>query len=250
MNFKSNLSKLALLSNRPLKIFLENKEVTFVPPTVAEYFTDMDFIEFYSSITTPVEKMNEILKDYRIILDSRYGILKLLLKTSERKEVYYKILQKMLPNVEIKENLLYFNAAPLTNEEYDYILNILEVSCGTKKLEEFEKEASVKKLSEYDRKMQEQEERIKRIKESKNKVKLGKDENKSEAKTITIDQIVIALTYEFASLTINTIFDLNVFTFLYFYGQLNKIVDNQIQIQAAGNGLTKKFTYFINRGEN
>jgi hypothetical protein len=35
-------------------------------------------------------------------------------------------------------------------------------------------------------------------------------------------------------------------TLLDLWKYISKIVDNQIQIVAAGNGLTKKFTYFIN----
>ena len=48
---------------------------------------------------------------------------------------------------------------------------------------------------------------------------------------------------EIQSVCLDDIFDMNYFTFMWYYSNVNKLIENKIQIVAAGNGMLKNFNY-------
>lgn len=244
MNFKSNLNELTLLANEKIVVRFDDKTVEILPPSIRLLLLDLDFQEFFYTIQQSVEDFNKIIQG-KLIIESKLGVLKtILFLFPEKKETFLGFIKKLFPNVEIKDNNFLFQGKNLTNEEYEVLLNILDVSCGEKPLKDF-KVVSKKPVNS---KQEEMERKIQALKNKNKKDKKEKNETLETSKNsnITIDQIVIGILYEFPGFTLDRIYDMNMFTLLHFWSYVSKVVDNQIQIVAAGNGHIKKFTYFIN----
>lgn len=246
MNFKTNLNKLTLLSNTKIKIYFEDKTIDFIPPNIINYFSDLDFLEFKFLLKqNPKNFSSEELGDYHI--ENEYEFFLITLKTGYKKEQLLNYFLQLFPNLEYKNNGFYSNNISLKYEEYLLLLDILEISCGEKDLDKFLnqniKQEEVKKinkdphLAELEAKMKAGQEKLEELKKSK---------KQKEKNGLTIDQIVIAILYEFPSFKLEDILRMNVFAVLYLWENVGKVIDTEIQKIAAGNGLLKDFTYFIN----
>jgi hypothetical protein len=246
MNFKTNFSKLALLSNDKIFIYFDDKTVEFVPPNIKLYLNDNRFLEFKSLMKQDVK--NFPIKDLGFIVENEYDIFIAILKADYIKyeaEFLLTYLNMIFPNIEFNNSRLEIKGIKITYEEYMLLLDFLEVSCAEKDFDDFmnkvEKKAVEvkveKPLSDLEKRMKENEEKLNSMKKKKNETRQG---------AITIDQIVIAIQYEFPSLRLDDIFKMNMFTLLNYWRYVGKVVDTQIQTIAAGNGLIKDFTYFIN----
>lgn len=242
MNFRSNFDKFALIGSEPIKIYFENKTVTFVPPSVRMYFTDYDFVEFSILFKqNPKHFKREILLE-SFIVNNRYEALLAIIESKYKKEMIFKYLKKLFPNIEYLNGDLCFDGIPLLPEEYEILVDFYEASCLETDFTDFMRKIDINYQSQIeDEKTKEIQERLERAKK-KNK----KSEKNSGSKTITIDQIVIGILFEFQSLKIEDVYNMNLFTFFEFWKYISKITDYKIQVVAAGNGLIKEFTYFIN----
>lgn len=241
MNFKTDLNKLLLLGNKMIHIFFEDKIINFIPPTL-ELLYSYDFSELKTLLNTDYTTI-----DLKIIVSNQYEFFLAFLKISDRRKIIMENFNKIFPNIIYDKNQLYCNNSLITNEEFTVLNDFLKVSCAEQdldtilpesKIEEEEEETLQGKFASLFNKIKSNEEKLKKMKQ---KNKKGNSSN-----TITIDQIVIAIIYEFPSLKIEDVFQMNLFSILEMWKYVSKVIDTQIQIIAAGNGLVKNFTYFIN----
>ena len=144
--------------------------------------------------------------------------------------------QQLFPNITY-DTTLRVKESILNSEEYAILLQFLWTTCGESDISLLLKEATkTNQLSEIEL----------RTKEATDKIESIKNKNKQKSKsTITIDQIVIGILYEFPALTIERIYDMNMFTLLHFWGYASRSEDHKVQIVAAGTGNIKEFTHFI-----
>lgn len=245
MTFKTNLSRLSLIGNKPIKIYFENKTIIFRPPSISLYLTDLDFSEFLAILKEEPQEFNDT-PGIGFIVETKYEIIQALLNMGYKKEMITQFFQLLFPNLTLNECMFYVDNEELTNEEYEILLKILLVSCGEKSLDEFIEygnntvaKSEVIVEDPLLAKIRAQEQRLKEMKNKKEK------KSTADGSAITIDQIVIGILYEFPSFSLEDIYNMNMFTLLHFWTYVGKVVDTQIQIIAAGNGLIKKFTYFI-----
>lgn len=247
MTFKTNFSKLTLIGNQEIKIYFENKTIEFVPPNLRLYLSDMDFNEMFYILKQTPEDYYKMANNIDFIVNNKYETLLAILKIFPRAKDLIKSFNTVFPNLIYIENHFECNSSPLSSEEYETIIDMLLVSCAEKDYEEFLKGTKPKEEKKNSFQI-EAEKRLEAAKAKKLDKKKDKKENKesSKANNITIDQIVISVLYEFPGFTLDRVYDMNMFTLLEFWKYVSKVVDNQIQIVAAGNGNVKKFTYFIN----
>lgn len=251
MNFKTNFSKLSLLGNEIIKIYFPDKTVEFVPPNIRLYLMDIDFLEFLFLLKQDVESFKKM-ADLPIQVDSSYEVLLTIIKVEYKKDLILKYFKKLFPNLNYEASQFKCDGMPLSQEEYEILLDFLLVSCAEKDFDTFMKqiEGSTKDeevISESQKRFKALQEKIEQAKKkNKKEIKNKKDDKPDKSSAITIDQIVIAILYEFSNLAINDVYDMNMVTLLEFWKYVSKVVDTQIQIVAAGNGNVKKFTYFIN----
>ena len=245
MNFKTNLSKFTLLSNTTIKIYLDDKTIEFVPPSMETYFNDLDFIEFKFFLKYDY-KQEKNLKNF--IIQNEYEFFLLILKEDFKKDIFLSYFSKLFPNLVYTNSNFFVEDKALSYEEYLLLLDFLAVSCGEKLLDDLlsinepdqkaeEKQIKDKYLAELDKKMKSGQQKLDDLKKSK---------KQKQKDSLTIDQIVIAILYEFPSFKLEDILRMNVYSVLYLWEYISKVVDTEIQKIAAGNGLLKQFTYFIN----
>lgn len=245
MNFKTNLNKFTLLANTPIKIYLEDKTIDFVPPSIQTYFTDLDFTEFKFFLKYDYKKEKNL---NNFIIQNEYEFFLLILKEDFKKDLFLSYFSKLFPNLSYRNYNFFVDDKSLTYEEYLLLLDFLAVSCGEKSLDDLlldnepqenkeEKQIKDKYLSDLNDKMKIGQQKLEDLKKSK---------KQKQKDGLTIDQIVIAILYEFPGFKLEDILRMNVFAVLYLWENVNKVIDTEIQKIAAGNGLLKDFTYFIN----
>lgn len=247
MNFRTNLNKLSLIANEKIKFYFEDKVVEFVPPSLRLYLLDLDYSLLAFVLRQTPESLSKLINPLPFVIENKYETFLLILKLEGDKHL--NIFNKIFPNITFEEDQLKCEGIPLTSEEYDILIEALEVSCSEKDLDKFlNKLESKEDHTASNSLIEEAQKRLSAAKEKGKPVenKKQKEESTQKGKGVTIDQIVISVLYEFPSLSIERIYDMNMFTLLQFWSYVSKVVDNQIQIIAAGNGNLKKFTYFIN----
>ena len=240
MNFKTDLSKLLLLGNKTINLIFDDKIIKFNPPSMELLFS-YDFLQMKTLLKTDPKSIDT--KQLGFIVENEYELFLAFLKLAPNSEIILENFNKIFPNINFINNNLICNDSTITYEEFMLMNDLLDISCGDKDLNSFLKEQSDEKkekknshLSDLEKRMKENEEKLKKIKEDK----------KGNQDSITIDQIVIAIIYEFPGLKIDDVFKMNFYSVLELWKYISKIVDTKIQIVAAGNGLIKDFTYFIN----
>lgn len=256
MNFKTNFGKIALLGNVPMYISFSNKKIEFVPPNIKLYLLDDDFAYFLYVVKITPEEFKNI--NNRFIVENKYETLMAVLKIDPNANTIVTNLQKVFPNLVYKKSSLMVEEEVVTAEEYEVLLKMLLISCAEQELETFMQEVQVaakpkRELTASEKRALEVEEKLNRIKKTGKKREKekqldtkSKNDTASKGSTITIDQIIIAILYEFPSLNLEGVYNMSMFTLLVFWSYIQKVVDNQIMIVAAGSGNVKKFTYFIN----
>jgi hypothetical protein len=239
MNFRTNFSKTALLSNSKIIVEFDDKTVELVPPTLSQYLHDLDMIQTLGVLRIEPKDFNDIVLESNFIVDSKMGVLLSIFDLKQfNGDKIKQTLFKIFPNLTYNRTEILCEGLPLSNEEFDLLLKMLQISCDEQKFEVLSQKSQ--EDSEIDKKLKEKQDKVNQLKKKTKEIK--QDSKNTE---ITMDQIVMALCYEFPSFTPEYIFNMNVFSVMYYYSYIGKIIDNQIQIVAAGNGLTKEFKYFI-----
>jgi len=239
MNFRTNFSKTALLSNTKIIVEFDDKTVELIPPTLNQYLHDLDMIQTLGILRIEPKDFNEQVSESNFIVDSKMGVLLSIFDLKQfNGDKIKQTLFKLFPNLTYGRTEIFCEGLPLSNEEFDLLLKMLQISCDEQKFEVLSPKSQ--EDSEIEKKLKEQKDKINQLKKKTQEVKQANSNTE-----ITMDQIVMALCYEFPAFTPDYIFNMNVFSVMYYYSYIGKIIDNQIQIVAAGNGLAKEFKYFI-----
>lgn len=239
MNFRTNFSKTALLSNSKIIVEFDDKTVELIPPTLNQYLHDLEMIQTLGILRIEPKDFNEQVSESNFIVDSKMGVLLSIFDLKQfNGDKIKQTLFKLFPNLTYGRTEIFCEGLPLSNEEFDLLLKMLQISCDEQKFEVLSPKSQ--EDSEIEKKLKEQQNKINQLKKKTQEVK---QENSNTE--ITMDQIVMALCYEFPAFTPDYIFNMNVFSVMYYYSYIGKIIDNKIQIVAAGNRLTKEFKYFI-----
>lgn len=141
-----------------------------------------------------------------------------------------------------KDGKILINDVIITEERFNILKLMFSIATGEKDFSEWtnflqQKDTEEKEMDALSKsileKMRLNEEKIKKTKEGKN----------NSGKKTDIDIIMLSIVNEIPSISLNDIFNMNYFTFMWYYSNINKLVENKIQIVAAGNGLVKDFNY-------
>jgi hypothetical protein len=91
---------------------------------------------------------------------------------------------------------------------------------------------------EMTKKMKAMQKRIQDIKRKGRKINEG---------STKFEDMFAALLYEYPQYKMEDLFELNIYTFYYLFRYVGKIANYEVSKIAAGNGLTKKHKYFIEK---
>lgn len=240
--FNTNFNKTNLLRKR-YKFYLDfgNEQVIhFKFPTFGELYDKVDEIDatLYLMTANPNEfdkvEMGFLAKNtYELF----WGTLKLSPFYANKIKTFFN--NYFEEEFDFKNDKIIVGNTELDEEKFNLITTMFLIATGYKNFSEWTdlfnkpKEDSLDELSNSIlRKMAQNNEKIKKTKE-----------NKQGQKTTDLDMIMLSIVNEIQSISLDDIFDMNYFTFMWYYSNLNKLIENKIQIVAAGNGLIKNFNY-------
>lgn len=239
MNFNNNFSELLLLANQDIKFWNEEKDEEFImkPMLVKDVFFNDNLLWLINFLDNDIEEISKSIEGVEI--KDHYDFLILALTLGEhRKEMkgFYNLinnsLKLILPEFEFSGKQMFIDNTLLTKKLFKQINEIL--------FKILEKEQIV--IYETD------DEFTKKEKEAKLKVqKIKKNSQKNSNKGTKLEDIFAAIIYEFPQYKISDLFELNIYTFYYLFKNVGKIANYEVSKIAAGNGLSKKHKYFIEK---
>lgn len=236
-NFKHNFSELLLLANKNVTFTDSSSGFSFdlIPISVEDMFFDQDL----SVLIGIFEKeLSELAGTFDSKIDNYLTLLILLCSVGEnRKEakelaaIIQKALKKIVPEIVFDGAMFRIKNQILYPELLDEIIDIIFKILGRKRV------VINKEDDEFTVAQKKAQLRAEKIRKSGKK----KEEGNS------IEDILLALIYEYPQYKLEDLFKLNVFTFNYLFSKVGQIANYEVSKIAAGNGLTKKHKYLIGK---
>lgn len=238
-NFNHNFSELLLLANEKITFQDENNfSFQLTPMTVKDLYFNNDLIWFLGLLE---KEIDELEKSFPLTeITSHYNFITIILTLAEKNKGLKDLANSIINGLKIIVPEIYFEAKQLkikdisVNEKlFNQIIEVVYKILGKEKI------VINPDDDEFTRKEKEIKLRAQRIKAKGKKV--------GEGKGVKIEDWFAALIYEFPQYKIEDIFNLNIYTFHYLFKYVGKIANYEVSKIAAGNGLTKKHKYFIEK---
>lgn len=244
----SNINETVLLLNGAIMFNeKERRKITLNIPTIGDSMKDPHFQTFVGLLHLDLKDFKDINLGFAAENKGELFI-GLLAYVEEYRNILGPYLQKYIHDLTFKNNFLYVNNQLIIASEMEYIINVLLVSFGYKKLEEVsleyinikkEEEDRIKNLSPIEKR---QEETKKRLAEVKAK-KAEKQQKENKKSPLTLDKIIIAVMDMF-KYNIQDINNMNYFALYHLFGYVYKIDSYDIMKQIYANGNLNEKTEF------
>jgi hypothetical protein len=208
-------------------------------PTVYDVYTNTDLLYFIDFLDTEISELQKGFIGLEI--KSHYELIKILMVLSKRQEDLKNLVASFIAAFKILlpefflDNFLNINKEIKLNKQlFDEIISILYVSLDKKRIIIKEEDDEFTKLEK------EAALRAQKIRE--------KSRNKSTEKgTNFLEDMIASVIYEFPQYKLEDVFELNLYTLNYLFKYIGKIANYEVSKIAAGNGLSKKHKYFIEK---
>ena len=239
-NFNTNFSEVLLLANQNVKFWTEDGSLTFelIPMKTKDMFLNNDLIWFLNFLETDLNDFNAIKETYNI--ETHFDFIRTMcaLSVSEKSveelaKRFLVAMQMIVPEINLKNRFLLIKETILTQSMFDEIFRIVYRIMGKKE--------EIKILDSDDEMTRKMKAMQKKIQEIKSK---GRKMNESSTK---FEDMFAALLYEYPQYKMQDLFELNIHTFYYLFRYVGKIANYEVSKIAAGNGLSKKHKYFIEK---
>lgn len=237
-NFKNNYSELLLLANKNITFKDKSSDFSFelVPMKVEDMFFDEDLGALLGMLEV---NLSDFSQNFNTEVTSYLMALTLIATLGEKREELkdtsislQKGLKKIIPKINFNGMLFKIEDKILMPNLFDQIIEIIFKILGKEKIiinetdDEFIKAEKQAQL------------RAQQIR------KKGKKESDDASK---IEDVLLALIYEYPQYKIEELFQLNIYTFNYLFSKVGQIANYEVSKIAAGNGLTKKHKYLIGK---
>lgn len=239
-NFRTNYSEILLLANEKIKIWSDDVdfETELIPMTVKDMFTNLNLIWFINFLQADIDEIKKTIIDYTI--ENHFDFIQFICalkdvskESNELTERFIESLKIILPDTHLKNKIIMIQDKIFTQDLFDLFLTIV-----FKIMHQKIPEKIIETDDEMTRKMKSMQKRIQDIKTK------GKKINESSTK---FEDMFAALLYEYPQYKMQDLFELNIYTFYYLFKYVGKIANYEVSKIAAGNGLTKKHKYFIEK---
>lgn len=229
MNIKDNLSNNHLLFGQDVEFIVNNAIVYMHLPKLKHCFFDYSFQHFLFFLTAPLEELTLHSNKIQNIKSKLDLIIVSFLYKNCGLEFYYEFLlhslQILFDDVSFDNGTIIIQNQPLTSEWFDRIADIVMAATDNKKLHQ---------IINKDTKIQEAEERIKKIK---NQNKTNNDNS--------LESIYMILSYEFGYSS-EQILNMTLYAISRITSYTSASINYKISLIGAGNGLSKK-VHFITK---
>ena len=239
-NFNTNFSEVLLIANQNVKFWTNDDSLVFelIPMKTKDMFLNSDLIWFLIFLDSDLNDFITMRDTYNI--ETHFDFIRVVCAISESEKFVQSLakrflsgMQIILPDIDFKNRLIMIKETVLTQSMFDEIFRVVYKIMGRK--EEI-------KILETDDEMTQ---KMKRIQERIAKIK--KEGKRMNENSTSFEDMFAALLYEFPQYKMQDLFELNIYTFYYLFKYVGKIANYEVSKIAAGNGLTKKHKYFIEK---
>jgi hypothetical protein len=236
----STFDRMSLIHNVPVQFSINNRRIIeFTFPTVRDTMSDLNFRTFLGIISLTPDKVKEKKIEFKFIVEKQGDIIQGLISSEDYSKVLVPYFLKYIKNSVKKTEGIYVDEEKVMSYELDYIVDKILVSLGKKNFEE-EKEKNTKPIDPVFAKILEAQ---KKSEEKLKKAKASKNEN-----NVTIEEIMLALCYEFG-FNYNDLLELNYFTLIWHFGYVGKVDGHKLNQMILSSGLSKQknYSYWLNK---
>ncbi len=239
-NFSTNYSEILLLANQKILIWDNDSDfiTELVPMKVKDVFTNLNLSWFLNFLEQDINDLKKHLNDNEIethfdFIQLICGLSELSKETNDLANRFIESFQIILPDVTLQNKIIMIKNKIFTVELFDLFLKIV-FKIMNKKITE----PVIETDDEMTKKMKAMQKRIQDIKRKGRKINEG---------STKFEDMFAALLYEYPQYKMEDLFELNIYTFYYLFKYVGKIANYEVSKIAAGNGLTKKHKYFIEK---
>jgi hypothetical protein len=239
MNFKTNFSKEVLFLNSDIEvIFEETKKIKIKTISFKDYYSNLDLQNFVSLLNLDVKTFNELQTVEVLKVETLYDVATSILLSNFNKDLFIESLEKFFLGLEVIGNRIEFKGMNLevTSEEYELLISMFLISLGIKNYKDYEVLILKSKETEDEKRLREKLEKTKKIK---------KESPKESSKIPTIDQIVASILYHFKALSLEDIYNMNIYSVFRYYELAIGAQGYEAKLAALPTGAVKDFKYFI-----
>jgi len=244
----TTLEKVGLITNLPIEFSINGKrKIKFRTPILKEYLQDLDFKKFLGVISLTPEKVKQMNLQLRFETKTVGGIIKGFMYLTEYKDLVMNYFLKYIDGSENKNGLLVVADEEVAFYELEYIAKVILVSMYMEKLDdtllnkqlEISKEQE-KQLSEVEKKL------LEKQKAAEEKLKKAKESKTSSGKGLAIEEILLAISYEF-NVSFEELLNRNYYSIIWQFGYVGKVDSHKLSqiILGTGNSKSRNYSYWL-----
>lgn len=239
-NINSTFDKVTLIHNIPVQFSINNRRLLeFRFPTIKETLQNLDFKVFLGAMKlTPEEaKKQNIAVNFKI--ETTGDIIQILIVDKNYAKILVPFLLKYIKDSEYKENAIFVNNEKVMSYELDYIISCILISLSQKEFEKEEENSDVEKNPMIEKILKAQKESEEKLKKAKQKQSKG---------SLTLQEIMLAVTYEFG-ISQKDLLDSNYFSLIWYFGYVGKVDGHKLNQMILSSGLSKQknYSYWLNK---
>jgi len=238
-NIRTTLEKISLIYNLPIEFSIDNRRpIRFTCPTIGESFSNIDFGNFLGLISLTPEKIKEQKLEFNFKTENTGDILQGYIYLDPENGYIKKYFLKYVENCEFKDKQMFVNGEKVMSYELEYIAKVILFSMGQKEYIDKQEE----KIEEINpviarilQQQKEAEEKLKKAKASKN--------NK-----LTIEEIMIAVSYEF-HIDYQKLLSMSYYGLIWYFGYVGKVDAHKLNQMILSSGMSKQknYNYWLNK---
>jgi len=241
---KTTLQKISLIENIPVQFSInERRIIEFKFPTVYDLMADLEFKKFMSIISLTPEKVKELKLNLPFDTTEHGKLIQGLIGFTEYSQLLLKYFKKFVKDSEIIENALVVNSEKIMSYELQYIVEVMQMSLGQKVF--IEDDVAENKNVDPNSPIGQILEKQKATEEKLRKVKAKKAAN---GKGYSIEEIMLAISYEFG-LTLQELLNKTYFAVIWYFGYVSKVDAHKLNQQILSSGMSKQksYNYWLNK---
>jgi hypothetical protein len=241
---RSTFEKNALINHLPVEFSFENRRnIKFTYPNIEDLLSDLDLQLFISMISLNKEKIQQTKIAVNFPVETRGEIISNFIAFTDYGLILKKYFLKYLHNSVEKDNLLYVGDLKVNSNEFEYIAWVILVSCGAEQVQD-EDIGPAKKVEKLNPEMEEILKKQKEAEEKLNRIKQKKAKNSG----FTIEQIMLAITYEFA-IPMKDLIKLNYYALFWYFSFVGRVDSHKLNQLIISSGFSKKkdYSYWLNK---
>lgn len=236
-HFKHNFSELLLLSNQNIRFVIKEKvEFELVPMKVKDILFNEDLSWLIGFLQQDIKDISK--KSGDLPIKTHYEFLIMILSLKDHSEdaknliqTFKRAMKVIIPEFDTTSKFMLVNKTFLDEELFEEIVLIIFKIMGIRK-------TIIKSTDD---------EFTRREKEIKIRAEKIRAKGKKQGKKQSFEDMIAAIIYEYPQYKIEDVFELNIHTFYYLFKYIGKIANYEVSKIAAGNGLSKKHKYFIEK---